>query len=311
VDIYAYGSSVDVIFDVQGWVGIPANSGADGLFHGLTPARILDTRDGIGGTNHPLGAGATLNLQVTGSLSYNNAPSGVPAKGVSAIVLNVTITNPTVASYLTVYPAGSLRPATSNLNFIPGQTVANRVIVKLGTGGAITIYNLAGTVNVIADVNGWFTDASNPSGGTDFTGIRPARILDTRTPSWGLGPLKGSYEYDIQLLDANGAPLTGISAIVVNVTATNTTVAGYLTLYPSSSTLPVASDLNFLPGQTVPNLVVLQLGADATFRIYNSAGTTDVVIDLVGFYGTQDAAFPSGAMRAYSVAPPSRVAPAR
>jgi Fibronectin type III domain/NHL repeat len=311
VDIYGYGSSADVIFDVQGWVGIPGNSGADGLFNGLAPARILDTRDGTGGLNHALGAGATLNLQVTGSLTHDAAPAGVPATGVSAVVLNVTVANPSQASYLTVYPAGGSRPVTSNLNFTAGQTVANRVILKLGTGGAITIFNAGGTVNVIADVNGWFTDAANASGGTDFTGISPARLLDTRTPSWGLGPLQAGYEYSIQLLDPQGAPLAGISAVVVNVTATNPTAAGYLTLWPDSVTLPLASDLNFLPGQTVPNLVVLQLGANATFRIYNPAGSTDVVIDVVGFYGTQDAAFASGAMRAYAPGPPMRVAPSR
>jgi hypothetical protein len=61
----------------------------------------------------------------------------------------------------------------------------------------------------------------------------------------------------------------------------------------------------------VPNLVVLQLGPNATFRMYNQAGDTDVVMDLVGFYGTQDAAFASGAMRAYAAAPPLRVAPSR
>ena len=301
VDIYAFNSSADVIFDVQGWVGVPANSGADGLFNGLAPARILDTRDGTGngGTIRALGGGATLNLQVTGSLTHFGASSGVPASGVSAVVLNVTVANASQASYLTVYPAGTAPPVTSNLNFTAGQTVANRVIVKLGAGGAITIFNAGGNVNVIADVNGWFTDATNTTGGTDFVGISPNRIVDTRTPAWGLGPLQPGYEYSIQLLDSHGVAVTGVSAIVVNVTATNTTAAGYLTLWPNTVTLPVASDLNFLPGQTVPNLVVLQLGANATFLIFNPYGDTDVVIDLVGFYGTQDAAFPSAAMRAY------------
>jgi len=311
VDIYIYGSSADVIFDVQGWVGIPANSGADGLFNGLAPARILDTRDGTGGTNHSLGPGAALNLQVAGSVTYNAAPSGVPTTGVSAVVLNVTVTNPTQASYLTVYPAGSPRPVTSNLNFTAGQTVPNRVIVKLGTGGAITIFNAAGSVNVIADVNGWFTDASTQIGGTDFTGISPTRIIDTRTANWGLGPLQGGTEYLIQLLDSHGAPLTGVSAIVVNATATNTTAPGYLTIWPNTITLPVASDLNFLAGQTVPNLIVLQLGAGATFRIYNAAGNTDVAMDLVGFYSTQDAAVPNTPLHAYAVAQGFRVARAR
>ncbi len=311
VDIYAFGSSADVIFDVQGWVGVPANSGADGLFNALAPARILDTRDGTGtgGTIRALGGGATLNLLVAGSLTHNGASTGVPASGMSAVVLNITVANASQASYLTVYPAGSARPVASNLNFTAGQTVANRVIVKLGTGGAITIFNAGGNVNVIADVNGWFTDATNMSGGTDFTGISPNRIVDTRTPAWGLGPLQPDYEYSIQLLDSNGVAVTGVTAIVVNVTATNTTAAGYLTLWPNTVTLPVASDLNFLPGQTVPNLVVLQLGANATFRIFNPYGETDVVIDLVGFYGTQDAAFPSAAMRAYKV--PTLTAPSQ
>jgi hypothetical protein len=56
---------------------------------------------------------------------------------------------------------------------------------------------------------------------------------------------------------------------------------------------------------------VLQLGANASFRIYNPAGSTDVVVDVVGFYGTQDAAFASGAMRAYAAASPLRAAAAR
>lgn len=118
--------------------------------------------------------------------------------------------------------------------------------------------------------------------------------------------MQGGYESMIQLLDTNGAPLTGVSAIVVNVTATNTTADGYLTLWPNTGPLPLASDLNFLPGQTVPNLVVLQLGANASFRIYNAAGNTDVVMDVVGFYGTQDAAFASttmGAFRARTLRP--------
>jgi hypothetical protein len=109
--------------------------------------------------------------------------------------------------------------------------------------------------------------------------------------------------------------LTGVSAVVVNVTATDTTEAGYLTLWPDNGTPqpypPDVSDLNFLAGQTVPNLVVLQLGPQSTFDILNPAGTTDVVIDVVGFYGTQDAALSSSAMRAYLQAPPFRSVPRR
>ena len=95
--------------------------------------------------------------------------------------------------------------------------------------------------------------------------------------------------------------------MVVNVTATDTTAAGYLTLWPDNGTPqpypPDVSDLNFLAGQTVPNLLVLQLGAQSTFDILNPAGTTDVVIDIVGFYGTQDAAVAGATMHAFMQAP--------
>ena len=86
--------------------------------------------------------------------------------------------------------------------------------------------------------------------------------------------------------------------VVVNVTVTNPTAPSYLTLWPDGTQQPLASDLNFMPGQTVPNLVVLKLGPSSpSFDIYNAAGSTDVVIDLVGFYGTPQAA-PNGAPRA-------------
>src|SRR5207245_8654154 len=86
---------------------------------------------------------------------------GVPSNGVAAVVLNVTVTRTVVApSSLTVYPAGSTRPLTSNLNFVPGQTVANGVVVKLGTSGQVNFYDAAGHTDIVADVSGWITDGT-------------------------------------------------------------------------------------------------------------------------------------------------------
>jgi hypothetical protein len=82
---------------------------------------------------------------------------GVPSTGVSAVVLNVTITDPSAGSYLTVYPSGSAVPTASNLNFSPGQTVPNLVVVKVGSGGMVNVYNAAGATDVIFDVAGWYS----------------------------------------------------------------------------------------------------------------------------------------------------------
>lgn len=106
---------------------ITGRPGPDGLYNPLVPARLLDTRNGTGAVAGPLPGGSTLTLQVTGR-------GGVPLTGVSAVVLNVTVTSPTATGYLRVFPAGTAVPLASNLNFVAGQTVPNRVIVMLGAG---------------------------------------------------------------------------------------------------------------------------------------------------------------------------------
>ncbi|MEZ5142561.1 MAG: hypothetical protein R2726_08615 [Acidimicrobiales bacterium] len=83
---------------------------------------------------------------------------GVPASGVAAVVLNVTVTGPTAPSHLTVFPAGESPPSASNLNFSAGQTVPNLVIAKVGAGGQVSLRNNSGSVQVIADVAGWSPD---------------------------------------------------------------------------------------------------------------------------------------------------------
>ena len=80
-------------------------------------------------------------------MDVTGGPSGVPATGVSAIVINTTVTEPTAGSYLTIYPSSETRPLTSNLNFGVGQTIPNLVTVKVGSGGSVSVYNAAGEVH--------------------------------------------------------------------------------------------------------------------------------------------------------------------
>jgi hypothetical protein len=74
----------------------------------------------------------------------------------TAAVLNITVTNPTNASFLTIYPYGASRPTTSDINFAPGQTVANLVVVKLAGPGNVYVYNAYGYADLIVDVVGWY-----------------------------------------------------------------------------------------------------------------------------------------------------------
>ena len=119
----------------------------------LVPGRVLDTREGIGAPAGKVGADSTTVVRIAGV-------DGVPAVGAGAVVLNVTVTEPTAPGFVTVYPTGAERPTASNLNFVPGQTVPNLVIVKLGRGGVVSFYNLQGATHLVADVAGWFPEGS-------------------------------------------------------------------------------------------------------------------------------------------------------
>src|SRR5207237_22129 len=107
VSFYNNSGSTAVVADVMGWYSDGPGTGAG--YTPLTPARILDTRDGTGGFSSPLGPGGSLDLTVTGV-------GGVPASGVTAVVLNVTVTDTSAPSFLTVWPTGQPRPLASNLN---------------------------------------------------------------------------------------------------------------------------------------------------------------------------------------------------
>ena len=244
---------------------------AVGGFASLSPSRLLDTR-----TNGPaLGAGQTRTLKVTGV-------GGVPSTGVSAVVLNVTVTDTTTPGYLTVSPTGTTRPVVSNLNSSAGATIPNAVTVKVGTAGSIDLYQSGpGTAQVIVDVAGYYIDGTVTAAGA-FTSLTPARILDTRTTG---GPLAYAETRDLQILGQGGVPATNVSAVVLNTTVTDTTATGFLTVFPSGTTRPTASNLNWVPGLTIPNLVTVQVGDNGKVSVFQSGpGTANVVVDVAGYY---------------------------
>ncbi|CAA9241386.1 MAG: hypothetical protein AVDCRST_MAG10-1614 [uncultured Acidimicrobiales bacterium] len=238
-----------------------------GGFTAVTPARTLDTRIGVGAAAAKVGPGRSIDLQVTGM-------GGVPSTGVAAVALNLTVTEPTAVGFLTVYPTGETRPLASSANFVASQTVANAVVARIGTGGKVTIYNSSGTSHLVADVAGWHASARDA--GSAFTPVAPVRLLDSRTTQ-AVGP-GGTVRVPV----AVPRPAT-LTAVALNVTATEPSTGGFLTVHPSGTTLPLASNLNVVAGQTRANFVAVKL-ADGAVDIYNSKGTTHVVVDLLGYW---------------------------
>jgi len=128
---------------------------APGMVVTVPPARLADSRiaQQLSG---PLPAQGSGPVQITGH-------AGVPASGVDAAVLTVTAVSPQAAGYLTVWPTGSTRTTTSNLNFPAGQTIATTVITPLGPDGGVQIFNgSAGTADLVVDVSG-YTRSGSPA----------------------------------------------------------------------------------------------------------------------------------------------------
>lgn len=263
-------------------------AGPYGEFHAVQPARVLDTRAGIGrdGIVGKLGAGSDIAVEIAGQ-------GGVPERGVLAVVMNATVADPTQASYFSIWPAGVDRPEVSNLNFGPRQSIANSVTVAVGEAGAVRLANEFGSAHAVLDVVGYYsTEDGEP--GARYAPVPSRRLLDTRPAAGGGGPVGPQRTVSVSLDDVavpmESAVNQSAVAVALNVTAVGPTDGGFLTVWPSDSPRPVASSLNFARDVTRANLVVVGLGADnRSVDIYNESGSTDVLVDVFGVYVRPDA----------------------
>ena len=253
---------------------------APGTMRPVNPTRVFDTRNGEGGVPvRKVGGDYVLRVQMTGR-------NGVPATGVSAVSLNVTVTGTTGEGYVTVFPCGNL-PEASNLNYRAGQTTPNAVIASLSSTGEVCFYSFA-PVDLIADLNGALLD------GNGFRPISPFRIADTRH-GWGaniprakVGNMTESgTPLEVPILGFGPVPSSGVSAIALNVTITNSEApdeGGYATVYPCG-TRPNTSNLNFFAGENVPNAVISPLSSNGSICVF-VYGRADVIVDVNGAFLT-------------------------
>jgi uncharacterized repeat protein (TIGR01451 family) len=242
----------------------------DHLFNPVTPSRQFDTRDGTGGV--PIGkipAGGTLAFTVTG---VNDIPVGA-----AAVSLNVTVDQPEGEGYVTVFPCASPQPLASNLNFLPGQTVANAVIAPVDPAGEVCFFSLVET-HLISDVSGWFRASSG------LTTMNPVREFDTRdgTGGVGVGPRPAGSTLTFKVAGVNGVPAAGVGAVALNVTATQTGGDGHITVFPCGAQ-PLASNLNFTVDQTVPNLVVAPVSPQGNVCFFTTVAT-HLLADVSGWF---------------------------
>ncbi|MBB4946971.1 hypothetical protein F4556_002506 [Kitasatospora gansuensis] len=256
----AGGTPVHVVVDLVGYYD--EHSGR--RYAAIDPLRVLDTRSTPGG---PPAAGCATKVPV---------PHGWVPSDATHLALNVTATAPRGPGYLTVDTG--LR--TSNLNFTTGQTIANQVIAPIGADGMVTICNST-PVHVVADLVGYYGRYA----GSLLYPQDPTRLYDTRTA--GNGPIAAGGT-----LSLGPAAPAGATAALLNVTAVQPTATGYLTVWGHTYQRPGTSTLNFTPGAVVPNHVQTPVDSARTVFVYNSGGSTHVVVDSFGYFAPTPADWP-------------------
>jgi hypothetical protein len=300
VTLYLGGSngvgSAHVLIDVVGWFSTSSAGARGARLVSLAPGRILDTRDGTGRAG-ALGAGQSFRLPIRGVDAVNpSRPDYVPATGdVTAVILNLTATESNVPTHVSIQPDPvTSPPTTSALNLVPGLTKANLVIVPVGADGAVSLYNNAGSVHLIADVVGYFRSGVNDESraGRIVPLASPFRVFDTRDAAFGSARLGSSQEETwnfrpfVESVKTDGIWVGEQDAVLLNLTATSlsypypTGNGTYMTMYPGGTGLPLSSNINLGVNEDVPNFVVARLSADDRLSVYNNSGFIHYLADV-------------------------------
>jgi hypothetical protein len=275
VDVFSGTTGdLDLVVDVSGY--LPAGPPGPGSVVPSAPTRLVDSRIGLG-IAAALAPAGTARLLVTGV-------GGVPSTGVAAVVLTVTAVAPRAVGFLSVFPSGTARPLSSNLNFQAGQNIANTVLVPVGPDGRVQVFNgSSGGTDLVIDIAGHVVGGS-PVGPGGLVATLPSRVVDSRTGQGIAGPAAPTRSVSFQVAGVGGVPASGVAAVLLNVTAVGPLAPGHLTLWASGSVRPGTSNVNFRPAENIANTVLAPVGPDGRVQLFNgSPGAVDVVVDVNGY----------------------------
>ncbi|MDO8119966.1 SpoIID/LytB domain-containing protein [Isoptericola sp. b490] len=116
-----------------------------------------------------------------------------------------------------------------------------------------------------------------------YVAVAPVRLLDTRETFTSMG---ARQRQDLQVTGVAGLPTSGVTAVVLNVTAVNASQETHLRAWPAGSPMPPTSILNVGPGRTQASMAVVAVGGQGKISLYNAAGVTHVIVDVVGYFST-------------------------
>jgi len=230
----------------------------------VTPVRVLDTREVVGGGDRmPLGGGRRLDVPVLGV-------GGLPASGVSAVVVSTAATCANADTPVTLWPAGSRAPVASQLSVSAAVgTAAALATVRLGAGGRISVTAGRGSPDVILDVVGYLPLA----GGAGYHPVAASRIVDAVLEAGETRVVRGPVP-------------AGAVAMMVNVAVVRPGAPGAVRLWPAGQDRPRIADLRYVAGTDASDRAVVRLDPRGETSMHNeSVQPVRVVLDLSGWFG--------------------------
>lgn len=228
----------------------------------VEPCRLLDTR----AQGEPIEPGGVVRVAAAGHCR-------IPDEA-TAVSITLTSIDAPSAGWLSVFPSGAPWPGTSTLNVSAGEVRANGSIVSVGTDGGLDVLVEAGG-HVLVDVTAAFVPADR-SGPGRFVDLGQRRVLDTRS---GPRPAPGSSQR-VPLPD--GVP-TDATALLVNLTITETRGPGHVTVHAAGVGPPETSVLNADgPGQTRAATAIVPASREG-IEVLTSAGD-HLIVDLGGYF---------------------------
>ena len=259
--VNVYGGQGQVVLEAVGYY--TSNAGSGGHWVPLTPSRIVDTRQGLGGASGPQNADVTFTL-----------PDSVPTDS-PGVVLNVSVVEPVHSGFLRVAPTGTA-PTTTALNY-PSRDSATSLVLTKANGRQVTVSLHGGPTQVVVDLVGYYDAATTT--GQSFVASTPQRILDTRS---GVGGASGRHVQSVTLTLPANVPASATGA-VLNLSAVSPSGKGYLRLAAAGET-PTTTAISFAGGKSVTGLALTPIGAGRQITVTVYGAAVDVVADLVGFH---------------------------
>jgi lysophospholipase L1-like esterase len=240
----------------------------------VTPVTALATWDGTGGVTGVRGPESITTFPVLGV-------GGVPATGVSAVLVRIMATDPTASTFLELWPDGTPRPVDlSTLNVGAGENLSNLAVVAPGENGGLAVYNRSGQTHIGVDVQGYFTTATPAAGG--FVPVTHTRLIDTRSAlgtTTGTIPAGGSRTVKI----AGTFVPAGATAAYVNLLVPGATAGGWVGSAPPGTAVGKGA-LNYVAGSTQSGATI-KLAADGRVTFYNKGSAAiNLVVILEGYF---------------------------